>query len=264
MSENFLQPLNQLKTSTIKYVFTDIDDTLTRNGLLEKESYNALWLLSAAGIKVVPVTGRPAGWCELIARQWPVDGVIGENGGLYFRYHSSQMKRFFWQDEKTREANRKTLNLVWDEIHRTIPRATQASDQFSRLLDLAIDICEDIKPPLSKQEIQTICRIFESHGAHTKLSSIHINGWVGAFDKKTMCCEFLKKEHGLDPEQSMAQLLFVGDSPNDEPLFAFFNNSVGVANVKDFSEHIKKWPKFVTTQDRGRGFAELAQVLLAK
>ena len=70
----------------LEWFFTDIDDTLTSGGLLPPESFEALWMLHESGIRVVPVTGRPAGWCDHIARMWPVSGVVGENGSFFFRY----------------------------------------------------------------------------------------------------------------------------------------------------------------------------------
>ena len=82
--------------SSLKFLLTDIDDTLTDEGQLGAEAYEALWDLHKAGVHVVPITGRPAGWCEMIARMWPVSGIVGENGGFYFRYHNKTMQRHFF------------------------------------------------------------------------------------------------------------------------------------------------------------------------
>ncbi|HND86355.1 MAG TPA: HAD-IIB family hydrolase, partial [Pseudobdellovibrionaceae bacterium] len=167
--------------SKVDFVLTDIDDTLTDEGLLGPEAYEALWKLHQAGIRVIPITGRPAGWCEMIARQWPVAGVVGENGGFYFRYHNKKMHRHFAIDEKTRLANRQKLDDLEKRIPSEVPGCDIASDQFCRLMDLAIDFCEDV-PPLPQEKVLQIQKIFLNEGAQAKISSIHVNGWFGQYD----------------------------------------------------------------------------------
>ena len=61
----------------------DIDDTISTSGRVTAEAYAAMERLRRAGLLVIPITGRPAGWCDHIARMWPVDAVVGENGALY-------------------------------------------------------------------------------------------------------------------------------------------------------------------------------------
>lgn len=249
--------------SKIDFVLTDIDDTLTDEGLLGADAYNAIWSLHQSGKKIIPVTGRPAGWCELIARQWPVAGVIGENGGFYFRYDQKQkkMKRFFVVDEKKQKENRSKLNQIQFEILKQIPNAAISSDQFTRLMDLAIDFCEDI-PPLTESEVEQIVSIFKKYGAQAKISSIHVNGWFGDYDKVTTAKLFLKNEFNLTDEEINNKACFVGDSPNDEPLFAAFSNSIGVANIKNFAGKMKTLPQYVASNRGGKGFAEVAQKIL--
>jgi HAD superfamily hydrolase (TIGR01484 family) len=254
-----MKSLNKFNTKNIQYIFTDIDDTLTHNGWLQKEAYDAIWKLQENGLSVIPVTGRPAGWCELIARQWPVKGVIGENGGFYFYYQNKTMKRRFVFDELERMENQKRLKKIEEEVLSSVAGAAVASDQFCRLMDLAIDFCEDV-PPLSSENIEKIVSIFENHGAQAKVSSIHVNGWFGSYDKLSMCKIFCKDVLGFELSKNLHQCVFVGDSPNDEPMFEFFENSVGVANVKNF--RLNSPPKFVTSLPQGLGFAELASHLL--
>ncbi len=245
------------------YLFTDIDDTLThQNGLLPKEAFTGLWELDEAGIKVIPVTGRPAGWCELIARQWPVHSVIGENGGFYFRYERQQrqMKRHFALDTKSRKGNKLKLLEIEQEILREVPKAAVASDQFSRLMDLAIDICEDI-PPLPDKEIHKIIEIFHRHGAQAKLSSIHVNGWFGDYNKLSMCQILCDKEFHLHFSEALHKMAYVGDSPNDEPMFKAFTHSFGVANIQNFTHKMKALPGYVTQSDGGMGFIEVVRRL---
>ena len=255
-----MKSLKQLNAKKIKYLFTDIDDTLTKDGLLQQEAYSALWKLHKQNIQVIPVTGRPAGWCELIARQWPVRGVIGENGGFYFYYQNKKMHRKFVFTEEVRVENQKKLKKIEHEVLSSISGSALASDQFCRLMDLAIDFCEDVTP-LSPKDIQKIVSIFEAHGAVAKVSSIHVNGWFGNYDKLSMCQEYCKDVLGFELDSNNEAVVFVGDSPNDEPMFKFFKNSVGVANVTEFK--LNSPPKFITHKKRGKGFAELADWILA-
>lgn len=244
------------------FILTDIDDTITDEGQLHADAYAALWKLKQAGFKIIPVTGRPAGWCEMIARFWPVDGIVGENGGFYFRYHNKKMKRVFFVTGKEMAKNRIKLELIKKEVLKKISGSAVASDQFCRLMDLAIDFCEDVKP-LTKIKVQKIVEIFEKHGAQAKVSSIHVNGWFGTYNKVIMLKKFLKTEFKLSEAAIKSNCLFSGDSPNDEPMFEYFPYSVGVANIQDFANDLKHAPQFVTRSRGGHGFVELVDHLLS-
>lgn len=246
----------------LRFLLTDIDDTLTDEGHLGPEAYQALWQLHRAGIHVIPVTGRPAGWCEMIARMWPVSGIVGENGGFYFRYHGQKMHRHFFFDETIQKENRLKLQQLEKEILKKVPGCDLASDQFCRLMDLAIDFCEDV-PALPKTEVQKIVDVFTAHGAQAKVSSIHVNGWFGNYDKLTMSLRFLEKEFGVLPEEAKKVCGFSGDSPNDEPMFAYFPHSFAVANINNFIDQIKNKPTYVSKQRGGHGFTEIAKAILA-
>ncbi|MCB0364112.1 MAG: HAD family phosphatase [Bdellovibrionaceae bacterium] len=260
-----MKTLTEFINPGIKVLFSDIDDTMTTEGKLEAKAYSALWKLADNHIRVVPVTGRPAGWCEMIARFWPVDGIIGENGALYFRYleQEKKMLRHFAVDESTRKENSKKLELIKQEVLQCVPGAAIASDQFTRLFDLAVDFCEDV-PPLSERDIQQIVNVFTRHGAEAKVSSIHVNGWFGQYDKLTACKEYCRNEYGWELEENLHQVAFVGDSPNDEPMFGFFENAFAVANIHTFISQLKYPPKYVTPSPGGEGFAELVTRLLFK
>jgi HAD superfamily hydrolase (TIGR01484 family) len=259
-----MKKLAELKEQqSLKYILSDIDDTMTDEGELRAAPYKALWDLHEAGRKVIPVTGRPAGWCEMIARLWPVDGVIGENGALYFRYdrHTKKMNRCFAFKDEERELNQQKLKQIEKDVLQKVPGCQIASDQFSRLTDLAVDFAEDVKP-LPEKEVLKIKAIFEQHGATAKVSSIHVNGWFGKYDKVTTALRYLKTEFKLTDAEVDQQVAFVGDSPNDEPMFARIPNSFGVANVLQFKDQIKKWPRYVADSTGGGGFCEIARALL--
>jgi HAD superfamily hydrolase (TIGR01484 family) len=245
----------------IEFVLTDIDDTLTDEGQLGPEAYEALWELHRAGVHVIPITGRPAGWCEMIARQWPVSAVVGENGGFYFRYHNKTMHRQFHFDEATQTANRKKLQLLQQDILKLVPGAAVASDQFCRLMDLAIDFCEDV-PALPKSEVQKIVQLFNDAGAEAKVSSIHVNGWFGKYDKLTTTLKMLATEFNVSPADAKKNCAFSGDSPNDEPMFGYFPHSFAVANIQNFIKDLDTPPTYIAQSRGGLGFVEIASQIL--
>lgn len=261
-----MQPLidsSQNALQKIRFVLTDIDDTLTKNGRLPAVSYQALERLQQAGLKVIPITGRPAGWCDHITRMWPVDGIIGENGAFYFVYDRGKrkMKRRFWKTEKERATDRKKLGQLRKQILSTVEGCAVASDQSYREADLAIDFCEDV-PALNKASVEQIVRLFEKAGAVAKVSSIHVNGWFGNYDKLAMTRILLNEVFQTDIDQAQDQIIFCGDSPNDAPMFGFFENSVGVANVLDYKDELEHQPSWLTTKPASAGFVELARAIL--
>ena len=262
-----MKNLNEFN-SKIEFVLTDIDDTLTTEGQLGSLAYEALWKLRDAGLKLIPITGRPAGWCEMIARFWPVEGVIGENGGFYFRYAANlgeknkKMQRWFFADSATITQNKLKLSVIEKEVIKEVPGTALASDQFCRLMDLAIDFCEDV-PPLPPSEVGKIVRIFEKHGAQAKVSSIHVNGWFGPYDKLTTTLRFLQTEFNLSEAEALEKCAFVGDSPNDEPMFKKFPHSFGVGNVAHFSNQMKHLPTYKANSNGGEGFFEIANRILS-
>ncbi|MCB1883417.1 MAG: HAD-IIB family hydrolase [Geminicoccaceae bacterium] len=244
-------------------VFADIDDTLTTAGRLPAAAYAALERLHGARLAVVLVTGRPAGWCDLIARLWPVDGVVGENGAFYFAYDhkARRMRRRFVADEPERRANRERLDALKERILAFVPGSAVASDQLYREADLAIDFREDV-PPLGEAEVARIVALFEEAGAVAKVSSIHVNGWFGAYDKLGMARTLAADVLDLDLDAARERIVFVGDSPNDAPLFAFFPNACGVANVRRFAGRMESYPAYVAAAEGGEGFVEVAARLL--
>ncbi|MGE0211384.1 MAG: HAD-IIB family hydrolase [Parvibaculaceae bacterium] len=248
----------------VRAVLTDIDDTLTEHGRLPPHAYDALARLKRAGFIVVPVTGRPAGWCDLIARQWPVDGVVGENGAFYFRYDDGArtMTRRYARTDSERQADRARLERIRAAVLQEVPGSGVAADQAYREADLAIDFREDV-PPLSAADVARIVAIFERFGAVAKVSSIHVNGWFGDYDKLSTSRRFLAEMAGLDIDAEPHSVVFAGDSPNDAPMFAFFPNAVGVANVRAFESELQAAPRWVTPSAGGRGFMELADALIA-
>jgi len=249
-------PLSSVRS--LKYVLCDIDDTLTTHGKLTSEAYAALWKLHDAGIKVIPVTGRSAGWCDLIIREWPVDAVVGENGA--FAYYSKGDHIHIITHPQTAADAQERLRAVRERVLREVPGSRVAKDQFSRIYDLAIDFRED-PPYLSFEDAERIRDICVSMGAEAKVSSIHVNAWFGKYDKLGMSlCVLREVFNEEDPEHCS---IFLGDSPNDEPMFAHFPNSCAVANILHFVDRIKDLPAYVAKNESGQGFAEAVDMILS-
>lgn len=261
-----MRPLSEMAAAElcgVRAVLTDIDDTITTDGKLPALAYEALERLHEAGIRVVPVTGRPAGWCDMIARFWPVDGVVGENGAFSFRYIESEkrMLRSYAQDEESRSANKARLWTIARRMLKEIPGTAIASDQAYREIDVAIDFAEDVKP-LPLDMAQKIVKAFETEGATVKISSIHVNAWFGKHDKLSMALRFLEEACGIARSEAKSVVAYCGDSPNDAPMFGYFPLSIGVANVRRFAERMEHLPSYVTAEEGGAGFAAFARRLL--
>ncbi|MEZ5823417.1 MAG: HAD-IIB family hydrolase [Geminicoccaceae bacterium] len=260
-----LTTMTAAEAASLRIVFCDIDDTLTLEGRLPAVAYAALERLAEAGIDIVPVTGRPAGWCDMIARFWPVRAIVGENGAFYFAYRREErrVKRVYWRTAEERAADRVKLERIRAEVLATIEGTGIASDQAYREADLAVDFCEDVEP-LPHERVLAIKALFEYHGAVAKISSIHVNGWFGDYDKRRMCERYLLDEHGLALDEARNVCAFVGDSPNDEPMFETFPCSIGVRNLEDFLDDLRSRPTYLCRGRGGIGFAEFVDIILSR
>jgi len=256
MEPMMIERLDAATCRSLSVVFTDIDGTMTDDdGRIPAVAFAALERARRAGLRTVVVTGRPAGWCDLIARTWPVDGVVGENGGLAMWLDGDRMRREHLVDEPMRRRNRERLGTVAAEVLAEVPGCAIAADQPYRELDLAVDFAEDVGP-LDEAAIDAIVAVFQRHGAHAKVSSIHVNGWFGDYDKLGMCRRMARQWWDLDLDNEPGAATFLGDSPNDEPMFAHFPHAIGVANVRDFLHRMTHAPHFITRGRGADGFAE--------
>ena len=249
------------RLANVSRLFVDIDDTLSTHGKLTASAFDALWRLHEAGINIAVVTGRPAGWCDHIARFWPVDAVIGENGAFYFYHDGTKLRQRFVLAAEERCAFRARLGALKEEILARVPGAALASDQPYRESDLAIDFCEDVKP-LDRQDVIRIKAIFEQAGARSKISSIHVNGWFGEFDKLSTARIWARERLHRDLDSHRETYVYCGDSPNDEPMFQFFPLSFGMANVGPFLSLMTHPPAIICDQECGAGFCQVAEKIL--
>lgn len=257
-----LAPLAGFDARGICGVLTDLDDTLTTGGRLDPIAFDALHRLQAAGIAVVPVTGRSAGWCDMIVRIWPVDAVIGETGAFWMVREGGSVKVRYTMDEASLAA-RSRRDEIAARVLAEVPQARLAGDQPYRLVDLAIDIAEAVSPPLLAPQVQRVVEIMHSEGMHAQPSSIHVNGWFGEFDKGRASLRLLAEHFGDAGETAQQRWVCIGDAPNDAPLFAAFRNSVGVANLLERVEQMPVLPAWITQAAYGAGFVELAERLIA-
>jgi HAD superfamily hydrolase (TIGR01484 family) len=243
-------------------VFTDIDDTLTTDGAITPDALQALAELKAAGLHVVPITGRPVGWSEPFAASWPVNAIVAENGAVGLRYTTANgLCKFYQQDTATRSANFARMQQVLAHIEQTVPGAQRSQDSAGRETDIAIDHSEFTHLPQSA--IDEVVHLMRAQGMTATVSSIHINGWFGEHNKLTGARWIVHElyEHDLDVE--MDRWVYVGDSTNDQVMFEHFANSVGVANIRRFEAQLTHPPRYITSAERGAGFAELTRHLLA-
>jgi HAD superfamily hydrolase (TIGR01484 family) len=247
----------------LEYLFTDIDDTLTTNGFLPGHAYASLWKLRRAGVKVVPVTGGPAGWCDFIARLWPVAGVIGESGAFYFVYDHTgkKMRRVFAQSGEVRRKNSEKREELKKRILAEVPLAAPAPDQIYRIADLAIDIRQDV-PPLPPEDVEKIYAIVRASGAVCATSSIHVNCWFGDYDKISCMKDFLWQETGRGLDEMQEKILYIGDAPNDEPAFREIRHCVGVANILPLLDGLKYQPRYICKKKNAEGFTETVNYIL--
>jgi HAD superfamily hydrolase (TIGR01484 family) len=257
-----LQGVPPERWRSVRGVLTDIDDTLTRDGAIEPAARAALQRLRAAGIPVLAVTGRPMGWSEPLVRDGTLQAIVAENGaGAWFRDSDNEVRVEFVQDEATRASHARRLSAVARTILREVPGATLARDSAGRATDIAIDHGEFAQ--LDATAIARVVAIMRDAGMTATVSSIHVNGWFGAHDKVSGARWIVRRLLGRDLDAERDAWVYVGDSTNDQEMFAYFVFSVGVANLLRFADALTVWPAYVTQGERGEGFAEVAQALLA-
>jgi len=244
----------------LRGIFCDVDDTLTHGGVLVPAAYDAIARATAAGLPVVAVTGRPAGWAEVFACTWPLAGAVAENGAFAVRREGRAVKRMTWDDADTCHAQGAKLRALAEEIVRDVPGARLADDQWLRRCDVAFDIGETQQLP--RATVDAICARIRAAGARCITSSVHAHAFFGDHDKAAMCVRAARAWWDVDLDATRGDWLFVGDSPNDQPCFAYFPVAAGVANVRRYLDRLAPPPGYVADAEGGHGFAEIVELLL--
>ncbi len=262
-------PLDERRA--IRGVFTDIDDTLTTHGAITPDALAALGALRAAGLTVIAITGRPVGWSEPKARAWPVDAIVAENGAVALVSDKNSqtpaseghqtLSKIYQLDAATRQAHTRRLRQAAERVLREVPGVSLARDSAGRETDIAFDHAEFAS--LTATQIDAIEAVLRAEGLHTTRSSIHTHGAVSPGDKWTGAMWAVRTLLGRDLTRELDHWVAVGDSGNDEAMFRHFRHSVGVANIRLAAPRMQALPRYVTTGERGAGFAELSQALLA-
>jgi HAD superfamily hydrolase (TIGR01484 family) len=264
MSRPLPPPLAHCPTASwraVRGVLTDIDDTLTRDGTIEPEALAALHALQAAGVPTLAITGRPQGWSEPFAREWPLRAIVAENGAVALWREGGALKIDYAQDAATRQHHAKRLREVAARVLREVPGAQLARDSAGRVTDIAIDHSEFAHLP--PEAVEQVVALMRHEGMVATVSSIHINGWFGQHSKRSGAQWMAQRLLGADTEAHPQQWLYVGDSTNDQTMFAHFPLSVGVANLLRFSAQLQHWPAYLSPGERGVGFSQAVQALLA-
>ena len=260
--------------SRITGVFTDIDDTLTTQGAITPDALQALAQLKSAGLCVIAITGRPVGWCEQIAASLPVDAIVAENGAVALVRNKTlseislkppsdkdtTLSKIYQQDAITRASNQVRMQQIGTRVMFEVPGVLTTRDSDGRETDLAFDYHEHARLPPAT--VERVVALLQGHGMHTTVSSIHIHGCFGNFNKWQGANWILRELLQRDLAQEIDRWVFVGDSGNDQAMFEHFTHSVGVANIRRFEDQLTHLPPYITPSERGKGFAEVAQAIL--
>ena len=258
-----MQPIGELDPETARAlsgVVFDVDDTLTHHGRVEREAFDALWRLRDHGLHLIAVTGRPLGFAEVIARTWPVDAAVGENGAGYVQVTERALRFGYYTSELQLAEHAALLARVRERVATEAPFAQLADDSWARRCDVAWDVAERAR--LTSDQVTSLRALIEGAGARCLVSSVHAHAVAGSYDKATGAALATRAVLGRDLTSEPQRWLFVGDSGNDAAAFAFFPVSAGVSNVRAHLAGLPQAPRFVSDADRGRGFAEIAEHVL--
>jgi HAD superfamily hydrolase (TIGR01484 family) len=256
-----LSKLDPTEARALRGVLFDLDDTLLSHGVLTREAYDALWALAATDLRLVAVTGRPSGWGEVLARQWPIHAAVTENGAIVISRENRTIRRHDTCGETERRERRMKLAGIVERAREAVPEARLTDDVGARTSDVTWDIGESMRLP--EDRIDRIVREIKASGARTTRSSVHLHATFDAHDKASGAMAWLSSAYGVDVGSARAWFAYLGDSPNDRACFAAFRTTFGVANVLESVGALSVPPRYVAKGKMGSGFAEIARALLA-
>jgi HAD superfamily hydrolase (TIGR01484 family) len=253
------RPLSELR-GPIRALFSDVDGTMTTGDRIEAGTYAALERLGDAGVPVIMVTGRPAGFGYAFMKMTPVLACVSENGGVTFVREGRKVHKVYGVPAASLPEWRRRMNDIAVDVMSKVPGARLSTDSRYREVDLAIDWNEEVS--LSKEDAETCVELIRKAGLSAVRSSVHVNFGPPSFDKLSACLDLVKKVLGGDTND-LSSYAYVGDALNDAPMFGGFPTSVGVANVKAWWDELAYRPSFVTERPEGAGLRELVEHLLS-
>jgi HAD superfamily hydrolase (TIGR01484 family) len=260
-----MQPLACLsddEARRLRGVLFDLDDTVLTHGVLTRVAYEALWNLRDAGLRLVAVTGRPSGWGEVLARQWPIDGCVTENGAVSIVPQGHGIGRRDSCDDAERRARRVRLARLVEHVREVVPEARLTDDVDLRRSDVTWDVGERVRLP--EDRVRAIRHEIAAAGARWSQSSVHLHATFDSDDKASGALRFCARELGEEPGASLWRFAFAGDSGNDAACFAAFRTTFGVANVRASLGALSVPPRYVAASSMGDGFAEIAAEILRR
>jgi len=256
-----LSLLSKTEAARLSGVLFDLDDTFLDGGILTEVAYAALFRLRRAGLRLVAVTGRPSGWGDVLARQWPLHAVVTENGAVALHRDGGVVARWEKADEATRRSRRIRIAGAFEELRQRFPEVRMSDDSYARTSDLALDVGESQRLPADV--IAAIEAAARALGMRTFVSSVHLHLTLDPFDKATGTVAFLADRFGEDATSSRHRYAYVGDSANDGACFYAFATSFGVANIRSSLPRLSVPPRYIAQAEKGKGFAEIADRILA-
>ena len=250
--------LSAAEASRLRGVAFDLDDTLLDHGRLSEATYSTLFRLSEAGLELYGVTGRPAGWAEVLARLFPVRAVVAENGAVYCARRGQRVVTIDSVDVETRRARDARLATLLQLFAERFPDFEPADDVRARVSDRTFDIGEYRQ--VGARRVEEASAFLREQGARVFVSSVHLHATFDYADKASGAVRLLADDSGLDATAVRHAYAYLGDSENDAACFAAFAVSIGVANLRGKATLL---PRYVTSRPMGAGVAEAAGVILS-
>ncbi|MGL5081434.1 MAG: HAD-IIB family hydrolase [Microcoleaceae cyanobacterium] len=242
----------------VRLLATDVDGTLTTQQQFPSTMVQSLERLAEAGIAVLLVTGRSAGWVQGLAHYLPVLGAIAENGGVFYHKDSDVAKVL--SPIPNLAQHRQQLASTFHTLQSQYPNLQESTDNDFRLTDWTFDVNQ-----IRYTDLQTLAEICAQQGWGFTYSTVQCHIKPLKQDKATGLQQVLSQHLStLGSTLQLETVITMGDSPNDESLFnpALFPQSVGVANILDYAQTLTDLPAYVTVNREAAGFCEFVQGLL--
>lgn len=254
-----VERMDSREAKALTGVLFDLDDTFLDRGRLLPEAYQALFDLADAGLDLVLVTGRPAGWARLLARMWPVAAAVSENGAILHLMQDGRLREVDSVPTDERVRRQRRLRKIAARVKEQFPDLVETDDAAARISDVTFDIGEHTR--VKEGVVDDALEFAETLGALCFRSSVHLHLTFDRHDKATGSLQALGIRFGVESTLARLRYAYVGDSENDAACFAAFGTTIGVANL---SGRPTVMPRYVTRAERAAGFVEMARVLSEK